>query len=233
MAPSPSAVVFLGPAPFGDPPVPLRSLARSLFRSLFWPSALSAGLVALLAALLAALPAAAAAWELDPAQSRVAATVVQIAPEGPIPRQHEVRRLTGTAEADGTLVLPLRLAQSDVIERMGPLPPWLSGFTERPMATLTTRFPPERLERLAVGESLVEVLTLSVQTGNSTRSEPLAVRFTRESSARVRVTNAERVALDGRELMADPTLRSVMLLLGYEQIGDEVPVSLDAVLVRR
>jgi len=205
--------------------VPLRSLARSLFRS--------AALVALLATSLVALPAAAAAWELDPAQSRVAATVVQLAPEGPIPRQHEVRRLSGTAEEDGTLVLPLRLAQSDVIERMGPLPPWLSGFTERPMATLTTRFPPERLDRLPVGESLVEVLTLSVQSGNSTRSEPLAVRFTRESPERVRVTNAERVALDGRELMADPTLRSVLLLLGYEQIGDEVPVSLDAVLVRR
>ena len=59
------------------------------------------------------------------------------------------------------------------------------------------------------------------------------VTFTRESPERVRVTNAERVALDGRELMADPTLRSVMLLLGYEQIGDEVPVNLDAVLVRR
>jgi hypothetical protein len=182
-------------------------------------------------ALLLALPAA--AWELDPAQSRVAATVVQLAPEGPIPRHHEVRRLAGTAEADGTLRLPLRLAQSDVVERLGPLPPWLSGFTERPMATLTTRFPPERLEALAVGDSLVEVLELSVQSGNATRSEPLAVRFTRESPERVRVTNAERVALDGRELMADPTLRSVLLLLGYEQIGDEVPVSLDAVLVRR
>lgn len=205
--------------------MPLRSLARSLFRS----SALSAALVALVVT----LPAAAAAWELDPAHSRVAATVVQIAPEGPIPRQHEVRRLSGTTEADGTLVLPLRLAQSDVIERMGPLPPWLSGFTERPMATLTTRFPPERLESLSVGESLVEVLMLAVQSGNSTRSEPLAVRFTRESPERVRVTNAERVALDGRELMADPTLRSVMRLLGYERIGDEVPVSLDAVLVKR
>ncbi|MFB9147294.1 hypothetical protein ACFFU2_12285 [Halomonas alkalicola] len=210
--------------------MPLRLLAFSLARPLLRSSAL----VALLVAPLAALPAAAAAaWELDPAQSRVAATVVQIAPEGPIPRLHEVRRLSGTTEADGTLVLPLRLAQSDVIERMGPLPPWLSGFTERPMATLTTRFPPQRLERLPVGESLVEVLMLSVQSGNRTRSEPLAVRFTRESPARVRVTNAERVALDGRELMADPTLRSVLLLLGYEQIGDEVPVNLDAVLVRR
>lgn len=207
----------------------LRSLARSFVRALARPSTSGAALLALLAA----LPVAAAAWELDPAHSRVAATVIQLAPEGPIPRQHEVRRLSGVAEADGTLVLPLRLAQSDVIERMGPLPPWLSGFTERPMATLTTRFPPERLERLGVGDSLVEVLTLSVQSGNTTRSEPLAVRFTREAADRVRVTNAERVALDGQALMADPTLRSVMRLLGYEQIGDEVPVSLDAVLVRR
>lgn len=183
-------------------------------------------------ALLLALPAA-AAWELDPERSRVAATVVQIAPEGPIPRQHELRRLAGSADDGGTLTLPLRLDQSDVIERLGPLPPWLSGLTEKPIATLTTRFPPERLERLAVGESLVEVLELSVQSGGATRSEPLAVRFTKEAMGRVRVTNAERVALDGRELMADPTLRSVLLLLGYEQIGDEVPVSLDAMLIRR
>ena len=218
----------MGLPPYGEPPVRLRSPARPLNRRLTRSLALGAALFVMLAA----LPAA-AAWELDPAHSRVAATVVQIAPQGPIPHQHEVRRLTGAAEADGTLRLPLRLAQSDVIERLGPLPPWLSGFTERPMATLTTRFPPERLERLAVGESLVEVLSLSVQTGNTTRSEPLAVRFTREAPDRVRVTNAERVALDGQALMADPTLRSVMLLLGYEQIGDEVPVSLDAVLVRR
>ncbi|MFY0992581.1 hypothetical protein [Halomonas sp. C05BenzN] len=181
--------------------------------------------------LLLALPAA--AWELDPERSSVAATIVQLAPEGPIPRQHEVRRLSGTAEADGTLRLPLRLAQSDVVERLGPLPPWLSGFTERPLATLTTRFPPERLEALSLGESLVEVLELSVASGNATRNEPLAVRFTRESPDRIRVTNAERVALDGQALMADPTLRSILLLLGYEQIGDEVPVSLDAVLVRQ
>src|SRR5690554_2981867 len=131
-------------------------------------------LSASLLALLLALPAA--AWELDPARSRVAATVVQIAPEGPIPRQHEVRRLSGTAAADGTLVLPLRLAQSDVIERLGPLPPWLSGFTERPMATLTTRFPPDRLDRLPVGESLVEVLTLSVDR-KSTRLNSSHVRI--------------------------------------------------------
>lgn len=181
-------------------------------------------------ALLFALPLS--AWELDPEHSRVSATVMQIAPDGPIPRQHEVRRLSGSANASGTLELPLRLNQSDVVERLGPLPPWLSGLTERPMATLTTQFPPERLERLEVGESLVETLTMTVRSGNNVRQESLPVRFTKKSSAEVQVTNAERVALDGQALMADPTLRSVMLLLGYEQIGDEVPVRLDALLVR-
>jgi len=60
----------------------------------------------------------------------------------------------------------------------------------------------------------------------------LASVTTREAPGRVRVTNAEQVALNGRELMANPTLRSV-LLLGYQQIGGEVPVHLDAVLLRR
>ncbi|TFH88781.1 hypothetical protein EQG41_02655 [Billgrantia azerbaijanica] len=183
------------------------------------------------AALLLALPVQ-AAWQLDPAQSRVAATVIEIGPQGPIPHHHEVRRLAGSADDGGTLTLPLRLDQSDVIEKLGPLPPWLSGITERPLATLTTRFPPQRLERLAVGESLVETLQLQVQAGSQTREEPLAVRFTKESTGEVRITNAERVALDGQALMADPTLRAVLLLLGYEQIGDEVPVRLDALLVR-
>jgi hypothetical protein len=180
--------------------------------------------------LLASLPLA--AWELDPEHSRVSATVMQIGPGGPTPRQHEVRRLSGNADESGTLQLPLRLNQSDVVERLGPLPPWLSGITERPMATLTTQFPPERLERLAVGESLVETLTMKVRSGNAVREESLPVRFTKTGSGQVKVTNAERVALDGQALMADPTLRSVMLLLGYEQIGDEVPVRLDALLVK-
>ncbi|MGR2739730.1 hypothetical protein ACUY1T_14880 [Billgrantia sp. Q4P2] len=173
-----------------------------------------------------------AAWELDPERSRVSATVMQITPDGPIPRQHEVRRLSGSADASGNLELPLRLNQSDVVERLGQLPPWLSGITQRPMATLTTQFPPERLERLAVGESMVENLTMKVQSGNAVREESLPVRFTKTGSNQIQVTNAERVALDGQALMADPTLRSVLLLLGYEQIGDEVPVSLDALLVK-
>ncbi|UYG04872.1 hypothetical protein OCT51_05785 [Halomonas sp. LR3S48] len=181
-------------------------------------------------ALLFALPLA--AWELDPERSRVSATVMQITPDGPIPRQHEVRRLRGSADAGGNLELPLRLNQSDVVERLGQLPPWLSGITERPMATLTTRFPPERLERLAVGDSLVEDLTMTVRSGNAEREESLPVRFTKTAEGQVQVTNAERVALDGQALMADPTLRSVLLLLGYEQIGDEVPVTLDALLVK-
>ncbi|WP_104205094.1 hypothetical protein [Billgrantia saliphila] len=180
--------------------------------------------------LLLALPAL--AWELEPERSRVSATVMQITPDGPVPRQHEVRRLVGSADEDGTLRLPLSLNQSDVIERLGSLPPWLSGLTQRPLATLTTQFPPERLERLAVGESLVETLTLKVESGNAMREESLPVRFTKTAQGQVQVTNAERVALDGRTLMADPTLRSVLLLLGYEQIGDEVPVTLDAMLVQ-
>ncbi|RTR00850.1 hypothetical protein EKG36_15520 [Halomonas nitroreducens] len=181
---------------------------------------------------LVALPTQ-AAWQLEPSRSGLEATVIEITPSGPVPHRHQVRELSGRIDADGTLRLPLRLNQTDVLERLGPLPPWLAGMTELPLATLVTRLPPARLDGLAVGESLTETLTFRVDAEGVSRQEPLALRFTRAGTDRIRVTNAERIAVDGRELMANPTLRTVMALLGYEQIGDEVPVTLEATLVDR
>ncbi|GGY11211.1 hypothetical protein GCM10007160_42840 [Litchfieldella qijiaojingensis] len=187
------------------------------------------GAMALLAL---ALPAQ-AAWQLDPAQSRLEATVVEITPSGPVPHQHRLRELRGDIGPDGTLRLPLRLNQTDVLDRLGDLPPWLSGVKELPLATLVTQLPPERLDALAVGESMTETLLFRIQAEDVTQQEPLKLRFTRHARGEIRVTNAERVALDGRELMANQTARSILLLLGYEQIGDEVPVQLDATLIDR
>lgn len=184
------------------------------------------------ASLFLSLPAQ-AAWQLDPAQSQIQATIIEITPSGPVPHEHQVRQLQGELSADGTLSMPLRLRQTDVIERLGELPPWLSSLADVTLATVVTQLPPERLNNLAVGESLTETLMLTVQSNGENRQEPLKVRFTRESEDTIRIHNAERVALDGRELMNNQNVRSVMLLLGYEKIGDEVPVELDATLVDR
>ncbi|MAX31835.1 MAG: hypothetical protein CME72_02050 [Halomonadaceae bacterium] len=181
---------------------------------------------------LTALPAQ-AAWQLDPARSAIDATVIEITPSGPVPHQHWVRGLSGNISEDGTLRLPLRLSQTDLPDRLGGLPVWLKGMADLPLATLVTRLPPGRLNGLAVGDSLTETLTFRVDAEGVDQQEPLALRFTRESESRIRIANAERVAVDGRELMANPTLRTVLLLLGYEQIGDEVPMNLDAMLIDR
>lgn len=184
------------------------------------------------ASLFLSLPAQ-AAWQLDPSQSQIQATIIEITPSGPVPHEHQVRQLQGQLSADGTLRLPLSLRQTDVIERLGELPPWLSSLADVTLATVVTQLPPERLNNLAVGESLTETLMLTVQTNGENRQEPLKVRFTREAEDVIRIRNAERVALDGRELMNNQNVRSVLMLLGYEQIGDEVPVELDATLVDR
>ncbi|EJV1370973.1 hypothetical protein [Pseudomonas aeruginosa] len=42
-----------------------------------------------------------------------------------------------------------------------------------------------------------------------------------------------RMALDGNALMANSTLRTVLSLLGYQQIDEHVPVTLNALLVNR
>ncbi|MEA3250856.1 MAG: hypothetical protein U9Q35_04655 [Pseudomonadota bacterium] len=184
------------------------------------------------AASLVALPVQ-ADWQLDPSRSRIAATIVEITPSGPVPHNYEVRQLQGQVSADGTLRLPLRLRQTDIMDRLGELPPWLSGLADTTLATVVTQLPPERLDSLAVGESMTETLMLGVQSDSEHRRKPLKVRFTREAEDTVHVRNAERVALDGRELMNDQNARSILLLLGYEEIGDEVPVELDATLVDR
>lgn len=183
-------------------------------------------------ALFATLPAH-ADWQLAPEQSRVQATIVEITPNGPAPHVHEVRQLQGTMSEDGTLRLPLQLRQTDIMERLGQLPPWLSGVADTTLATVITQLPPERLDALGVGESMTETLMLSVQADGQNRQEPFEARFTRESEDTIRVRNAERVALDGRELMNNQTVRTVMTLLGYKEIGDEVPVELNATLTDR
>ncbi|GAA5171360.1 MULTISPECIES: hypothetical protein [Halomonadaceae] len=174
-----------------------------------------------------------AAWQLDPEQSQVTATIVEVTPNGPLPRTHRVSGLQGELSDAGTLRVPLRFNQTDVAERLGQMPSWLSGLTDAPLATVTAYFPAQRLDELTVGESLTDTVTLEVQSNGGRRQEPLQVRFTRESSAVIRLRNAERVVMDGSALMANQNARGILLLLGYEEIGDEIPVELDATLVDR
>ncbi|MGQ7242082.1 hypothetical protein ACUN9V_01300 [Salinicola sp. V024] len=175
-----------------------------------------------------------AAWQLDPNQSRVTATVTEITSGGEsITHEHSLRRMEGQISADGTLKLPVRLNQTDVLDRLGELPPWMSSLTNTTLVTVVTQLPPERINSLKVGQSTVEILTLRTDSNGEQRQEKLPVRFTRESEDVVRARNAEPVSLDGKALMQNQNVRSILSLMGYQQIGDDVPVELNAVLVDR
>lgn len=184
-------------------------------------------------ALLVSAGVAQADWQLDPERSRVDATVIELAAEGPVPHQHSVRELDGSIDEQGRLRLPLRLNQTDVLEKLGELPPWLDTLTDRTLVTLSTELPPERLNDLAVGDSFTETLLFRADTSSTAQEEPLRLRFTRESDDRIRITNAERIVLNGSDVMQDETGRTIVNLLGYERIGDEIPVELNATLVDR
>ncbi|WP_447553716.1 hypothetical protein [Vreelandella sp. EE22] len=172
-------------------------------------------------------------WQLDSSQSQVQATITQL--DGPTPQthHHQVRDLQGEISPDGTLRLPLKLSQTDLLSRFGELPVWARLLTDSTLVTLTAQMPPERLDGLDIGETMVETLTFRVQTDGVNRQEDVPLRFTREGLNQVRVTHAEPMALDGSTLMANNTVRTVMSLLGYQQIADHVPVTLDALLVNR
>ncbi|RUR33686.1 hypothetical protein [Vreelandella nanhaiensis] len=172
-------------------------------------------------------------WQLAPDQSRVEATITQTNGATPQAHHHQVRNLQGDISPDGTLRLPLKLSQTDLLSRFSDLPPWASLLTNTTLVTLTAQMPPERLDALDIGESLVETLTFRVQTDAVNQQESVPLRFTREGVNQVRVTHAEPLALDGNALMANTTVRTILSMLGYQQIDEHVPVTLNALLVNR
>ena len=184
--------------------------------------------------LLLALPVQ-ADWQLDPGQSQVRASITQLDVDGEAPQthHHQVNNLQGDIAADGTLRLPLRLSQTDLLNRFGELPPWVGLLANTTLVTLVAQMPPERLDGLDIGESMVETLTFRVQTDLINQEEAVPLRFTREGLNEVRVTHAEPMALDGNALMANSTVRTVLSMLGYQQIDEHVPVTLNALLVNR
>ena len=161
------------------------------------------------------------------------ASITQLDGEAPQIHHHQVNNLQGDIAADGTLRLPLRLSQTDLLNRFGELPPWVGLLANTTLVTLVAQMPPERLDGLDIGESMVETLTFRVQTDLINQEEAVPLRFTREGLNEVRVTHAEPMALDGNALMANSTVRTVLSMLGYQQIDEHVPVTLNALLVNR
>lgn len=172
-------------------------------------------------------------WQLDPGQSQVQASITQLDGDTPQTHHHQVSDLQGDISADGTLRLPLRLSQTDLLSRFGELPPWVGLLANTPLVTLMAQMPPERLDNLDIGESMVETLSFRVQTELINQEEAVPLRFTREGLNEVRVTHAEPMVLSGRMLMENSTVRTVLSLLGYRNIDEQVPITLNALLVNR
>ena len=101
------------------------------------------------------------------------------------------------------------------------------------LVTLVAQMPPEQLDNLDIGESLVETLEFRVESDMVNQQESVPLRFTREGLNEIRVTHAEPMAIDGKVLMENSTVRTVLSMLGYQEIDENVPVTLNALLVNR
>lgn len=172
-------------------------------------------------------------WQLDPAQSQVQASITQLNGAAPQTHHHQIRDLQGTVSSDGTLRLPLKLSQTDILERFSELPPWIGLLANTTLVTLVAQMPPEQLDNLDIGESLVETLEFRVESDMVNQQESVPLRFTREGLNEIRVTHAEPMAIDGKVLMENSTVRTVLSMLGYQEIDENVPVTLNALLVNR
>ncbi|NOG32004.1 hypothetical protein HLB35_09980 [Halomonas sp. TBZ9] len=172
-------------------------------------------------------------WQLDPQYSKLTASLTQNEGEAARTEQYEVRQLRGDISSEGVLRLPLSLDQTDVFTRLGNLPAWVRLLASQPLVTLEAQMAPERLDQLDLGESMIETLTFRIQTDLINQEEAIPLRFTREGLNDIRVTPAAPMALDGNALMANPTVRTLLALLGYQQLDPHVPVNLSARLINR
>ncbi|WNK20923.1 hypothetical protein P1P91_04395 [Halomonas piscis] len=169
-----------------------------------------------------------AEWALAPSASQVGVTITERTASDTVAHRHRLRGLDGQIADDGTLRLPLRLSQLEVLDRFDELPAWLAGLADKPLLTLSANVDTSRLDALTPGSELVENVVFQAQG----QQAPVRLRFSRLDEESIRVTQAEPLSLDAREVRSDPVGRSVLALLGYDDIRNAIPVSLDARLVR-
>lgn len=174
-----------------------------------------------------ALPAQ-ANWTLIPHESHLGVTITELTANGETDHSHQLRSLSGRVADDGTLSLPLRLNQLDVLKRFDKLPPWLAGLADAPLATLTTTVDTQRMAALPVGSTLADTLVFHAKG----QQAPIKLRFLRLDEKTIRITQAEPLTLDVHEVRADSVGRSVLALLGYGEIKRDIPVTVEALLTR-
>ncbi|REC95749.1 hypothetical protein [Kushneria indalinina] len=194
----------------------------------FWKMLGVAGLT------LALTTPAQAAWRFIPADSEITAHVAGQGQRGPMERTYHVSDLAGTINDEGYFEMPLRLEQTDLLDKQGSLGGLLSGLSsDSAMVTLSTQVNPAWLSNLQPGEATTRNVTLTASGNHFERSEQLPLTLERLNQQYYHLTLAEPISVDTRQLMQLDNAQTVMSLLGYRSLNDSIPIKLNARLIKQ
>ena len=174
-----------------------------------------------------------AAWQFVPEDSQATAKVTDITDQGSQVHTHRLSNLEGHISDSGELVIPITLKQLDVVQNLGTLPPWLSDIGKKRLATVATQIDTAWLNSLNVGQSAQHTIALSQEEQRYTQTDHVALTITRTGANRFHVQTTSPVPIDTQAVMQEPNAQTVVSLLGYRQLGNTVPLSLDATLIQQ
>lgn len=172
-----------------------------------------------------------AAWQLVPDSSGATATLTAQGSQGNVEHVHHLNGLSGTVGDDGRMSIPLSVGQTDLLDKVGELPPWLSGVSQMRLATLTLNLDPLAIAALEPGQTTRMQVPFSATDGNRTHRETLPLEVTRQDATHLTFINADPISLDSAEVARNQVGSTLLNLLGYGKLVGDIPVTLQGEMV--
>ena len=172
-----------------------------------------------------------AAWQLVPDSSGATATLTAQGSQGNVEHVHHLNGLSGTVGDDGKMSIPLSVGQTDLLDKVGELPPWLSGVSQMRLATLTLNLDPLAIAALEPGQTTRMQVPFSATDGNRTHRETLPLEVTRQDATHLTFINADPISLDSTEVARNQIGSTLLNLLGYGKLVGDIPVTLQGEMV--
>ncbi len=172
-----------------------------------------------------------AAWQLVPDSSGATATLTSQGSQGNVEHVHHLNGLSGTVGDDGRMSIPLSVGQTDLLDKVGELPPWLSGVSQMRLATLTLNLDPLAIAALEPGKTARMQVPFSATDGNRTHHETLPLEVTRQDATHLTFINADPISLDSAEVARNQIGSTLLNLLGYGKLVGDIPVTLQGEMV--
>lgn len=169
-----------------------------------------------------------AAWKFDPQQSNFSATFTDQRTTGNVEHTYHLQNLTGTIDDQGNLNIPLKLSQLDL---MNQLPEWLQTMAGDQSAQISGKINPSWFN-LGKGQSITKTVALTFVSHKHSHTQNVALKMERLDDGSYHVVTAQPLALRTSELMKESYAPMILTALGYQKVGDTVPINFDANVVQ-